>query len=634
MKPRIFKTLSLALVLFSTTILFGFFGHSAKAAANFVAGRIIDDVVFFAPNSMSAGQIQAFLNSKVPTCDTNGSQPSEFGGGTRAQYGTSRGNPPPYICLKDYSQSVPAVAGDSFCGGSITAGTKTAAQIIYEVGSACGINPQALIVLLQKEQALVTDDWPWPVQYRSATGYGCPDTAACDSQYYGFFNQVYQAAHQYQRYAKQPDFFSYQANGTFFIKYNPDANCGGSNVFLQNQATAGLYNYTPYQPNQAALDSGYGSAPPCGSYGNRNFWKYFTDWFGSTTAVNGSIQLAQGLQLSKSSSAYVNDNITASFQVKNTASFDIDAGGLGVCARMNGQYYDFGFIDHVTVPANGTKSLSFSKRLDSTGNLSIFICSYNSALGWDSDRYPYDMTGSMARQASLSVSDNPLMVSGLIIGPANFSINQAVTAYLSIKNLSSSDINIGSLGVAARDPNGNNVDFPLKNDVVIPAGSQSDLTWTRNFTVPGNYTFWVMHWNGVWDRSYPHSASESIIRQLSWPVLENPLITTGVTLSPSNPAKGQAVTATITIRNVSSSPINIGSLVAAGRDPSGSNVDFPLENDFTIPAGGTKTYSEQRVFNSSGSYKFYIAHWNGVWDTNYPKSIDTSVIRQLTLGIN
>src|SRR5690606_8182666 len=42
-----------------------------------------------------------------------------------------------------------------------------------------------------------------------------------------------------------------------------------------------LYNYTPYQPNAAALSAGWGTAP-CGAYGNRNFYLYFTGWFGST----------------------------------------------------------------------------------------------------------------------------------------------------------------------------------------------------------------------------------------------------------------------------------------------------------------------------------------------------------------
>lgn len=257
---------------------------SALSGSDFNSGRIIDDALFFNSNTMGPSDVQAFLNSKVPSCDTNGTQPR--GGTTRAAYGTSQGYPPPYTCLKDYAQAIPNKGPDAYCTGGIGSGTKSAALIIYEVGQACGVSPKVLIVLLQKEQSLITDDWPWSIQYRSATGYGCPDTAPCDAEYYGFFNQVYNAAHQFQRYAKQPDLFNYGGGRTSYVQYNPNAGCGGGNVGMQNQATAGLYNYTPYQPNAAALSNLYGTGDGCSAYGNRNFWRMYNDWFGPTyTAV-------------------------------------------------------------------------------------------------------------------------------------------------------------------------------------------------------------------------------------------------------------------------------------------------------------------------------------------------------------
>ncbi|MBA3757275.1 hypothetical protein H0X09_00185 [Candidatus Saccharibacteria bacterium] len=253
---------------------------SALSGSDWQAGRIIDDAIFFNPNTMNPGDIQTFLNTKVPVCDTNGTK-IYSGSMTRAEYGTSRGNPPPYTCLKDYSQAIPAKSPDAYCGGSVSAGSKSAAQIIYDVAQACGVSAKAMIVLLQKEQSLVTDDWPWNIQYRSATGYGCPDTAPCDAEYYGFFNQVYNAARQFQRYAKQPNLYNFGGGRTSFVQYNPNAGCGGTDVSMQNQATAGLYNYTPYQPNVSALNNLYGSGDSCGAYGNRNFWRMYIDWFGS-----------------------------------------------------------------------------------------------------------------------------------------------------------------------------------------------------------------------------------------------------------------------------------------------------------------------------------------------------------------
>ena len=55
---------------------------------------------------------------------------------------------------------------------------------------------------------------------------------------------------------------------------------------MVNQATANVYYYTPYQPNSTALAAGYGTGDSCSAYGNRNFYNYFTDWFGSTRATN------------------------------------------------------------------------------------------------------------------------------------------------------------------------------------------------------------------------------------------------------------------------------------------------------------------------------------------------------------
>jgi hypothetical protein len=254
----------------------------ALSGGEFQANRIIDDGVFFNSGTMSVQDIQNFLNAKVPTCDTSGSQSFNGGSQTRAQWAAANGKPtPPYTCLKNYSQTISDKAPDSFCGGFIGAGTKSAAQLIKEVSVACSVNPEVILVLLQKEQSLITDDWPWPRQYEAATGYACPDTAPCDPEFAGFFKQVYYGARQYQRYAKQADLFNYRAGQTSYVAYSPNGACSGTNLNIANQATAGLYNYTPYQPNPAALNNLYGTGDGCSAYGNRNFWRMFNDWFGS-----------------------------------------------------------------------------------------------------------------------------------------------------------------------------------------------------------------------------------------------------------------------------------------------------------------------------------------------------------------
>ena len=275
---RILPWVAFGIVSLFAALLFLVILPSDKAKADvpgWNAGKIIDDYVFTNSGSMSAQQIQNFLNSKVPVCDTNGTQVSEFGGGTRAQWAAARGYSPPFTCLKDFSE-----------------GGKSSAQIIYDAAQEFQINPQVLIVLLQKEQSLITDTWPIPgsSQYRTATGYGCPDTAPCDSQYYGLTNQVRWSARMFRAIMNaSPTWYTPYVVGNNYIQYSPNSSCGGTTVNIQNRSTQALYNYTPYQPNPGALAAGWGQAS-CGAYGNRNFYLYFTDWFGSTYTPDFSAQ--------------------------------------------------------------------------------------------------------------------------------------------------------------------------------------------------------------------------------------------------------------------------------------------------------------------------------------------------------
>ncbi len=253
--------------------------QSSAYTAGFSAGRIIDDSVMANKDTMNAGDIQNFLNAKVATCDTNGQQNSEYGGSdlngdgriqrwewAQGKYGQST-----FPCLKDYA------ASDG----------RSAAQVIYDAAQKYSVNPQVILVLLQKEQSLVTDTWPLNIQYRSATGYGCPDTAACDSQYYGLVNQIDRASKMFRAIldnVPQSQWYTPYVLGNNYIQYNPNASCRGSTVYIETRATQALYNYTPYQPNSYALSGGTSSSyPNCGAFGNLNFYSYFTDWFGPST---------------------------------------------------------------------------------------------------------------------------------------------------------------------------------------------------------------------------------------------------------------------------------------------------------------------------------------------------------------
>ncbi len=244
-------------------------GIVKTSLAGFSAGNIISDAVFTNKSTMTEAQIQSFFNGKVSRC-----------------LGGTDENGRPIVCLKDFKITSVNRPADAYCSGYTGAPNESAARIIYKVAQSCNINPQVLIVMLQKEQGLVTHIWPSAWRYDKALGQGCPDTAPCDPNFVGFFHQIYGAARQMQIYMEGKWFQWYAPGNTWGILYHPNSSCGRGNVHVENKATSALYYYTPYQPNAAALRAGYGEGDGCSSYGNRNFYNYFTDWFGPTRIAN------------------------------------------------------------------------------------------------------------------------------------------------------------------------------------------------------------------------------------------------------------------------------------------------------------------------------------------------------------
>jgi len=238
----------------------------ALDGSKFDPGLIISDSVFFDFGTMTVDDIQRFLESQVPEC---------------------KSGPNGMPCLRNFKADTPEKQADpGKCAYMAAKKNVSAAQIIYDIARACGINPRVLLVTLQKEQGLVQASIPSPYMYRAAMGYGCPDSdpAICGKVWVGLFNQLYKAAGQFQWYGDPNGSFTYLRPGrTVSIDYNEVAskNCGKRTFLLKSQATANLYYYTPYTPNDAALNNLRGAGDRCSAYGNRNFWRFYWDWFGS-----------------------------------------------------------------------------------------------------------------------------------------------------------------------------------------------------------------------------------------------------------------------------------------------------------------------------------------------------------------
>lgn len=227
---------------------------------DFNPGNIISNTQFFNGSAMNQEEIQAFLDEKGAEC-------------------TERG------CLRNATFSTEPRAASDYCTEYKGSSKQKASAIIADAATACNASPKVLLTMLQKEQQLVTaTKTPSEFRFKAAMGLSCPDDDSCDPRYSGFFRQVFGSAERYQYYVRHEDQYGFHAGTLNYVQFNPDAACGGSEIYIENTATALLYIYTPYQPNLAALEAGAGEGDACSTYGNRNFSIIYSGWFGDPRA--------------------------------------------------------------------------------------------------------------------------------------------------------------------------------------------------------------------------------------------------------------------------------------------------------------------------------------------------------------
>lgn len=275
------------ITFFAVLAILGSTSHMALAALpvdrGFDPNQLISDSAFKNKNAMSASEIQKFLDSKDSVLANTSSSFLEM--------------------LKEPigNTSLAGVLEDNNLGSS----RRTAAQLIHDVSVQSGINPQVILVTLQKEQSLITgrqtnsnDQLQRALDY--AMGFGCPDSQPCGELYKGFYFQLFGnidsesnrylgAARSLMRSATTPGgrgpFYNGAAAkiGDTIVLANTLGGYEGvqanQTVTLENGATAALYRYTPHVFN-----------------GNYNFWRYMKDWFGT-----GSRDSAGGKSLGEGS---------------------------------------------------------------------------------------------------------------------------------------------------------------------------------------------------------------------------------------------------------------------------------------------------------------------------------------------
>ncbi|GGM07796.1 hypothetical protein GCM10011594_29700 [Nakamurella endophytica] len=236
---------------------------TGTGSTTFDPGNIISDAVFYNATAMTRTQVDQFVTTQGAACTSS-------------------------YCLKNVRLTTPNTPADAYCAAYTGGTNETFGAVLAKLSVACKINPQVMLVTLQKESALLTRTDVSAASYAAAYGWHCPDTgpggtANCDPAYAGLFNQTKGMARQWARYRVDPGKYNFHAGQTATILWNVvESGCGGAPVYIRNQATASLYNYTPYQPNAASLAAYPGVGDKCSTYGNRNFFFLFQKYFGST----------------------------------------------------------------------------------------------------------------------------------------------------------------------------------------------------------------------------------------------------------------------------------------------------------------------------------------------------------------
>ncbi len=158
---------------------------------------------------------------------------------------------------------------------------KYVSDIIFEASRNYQINPKFLLVTLQKEQSLITDDTPTQRQLDWATGYavcdGCYISDPKVQKYKGVGKQIDGAAGVIRWYYDNQD-------RPMVKKKDTPIRIDNTDVTPSSWATAFLYTYTPHL------------------HGNANFWRIWNTWF-SQVYPNGTL-----LQSISSSSYWLIDN--------------------------------------------------------------------------------------------------------------------------------------------------------------------------------------------------------------------------------------------------------------------------------------------------------------------------------------
>ena len=121
----------------------------ATTGSGFDPGNIISDAVFYNTAAMTVEQIRVFMRAEGEGCDGA-------------------------YCLKNLPMTTASQPADRYCAAYQGGTNEDAATVIAKFSTACGINPQVMLVTLQKESGLLSPDRPTAVHLQRGLGLALP----------------------------------------------------------------------------------------------------------------------------------------------------------------------------------------------------------------------------------------------------------------------------------------------------------------------------------------------------------------------------------------------------------------------------------------------------------------------------
>jgi hypothetical protein len=207
------------------------------------------------------------------------------------------------------------------------------------------------------------------------------------------------------------------------------------------------------------------------------------------------------------------------------------------------------------------------------------------------------------------------------LSSTNIQVNQSVNARFRVRNDGGQSITVRFFGVKGRHSSGATYDFLWIENKTFQPGEEFQYDVNRSFDRAGSYSLTPNYspdgssWSDL--KFANGSASYTTLTVASAPITLTPTrtptqITTpgrviligGLTISPSNPTRGQNVNAKFRVKNDGGQPYTMRFFGVKGRHSSGAVYDFLWMENFTLQPGQEFQYDVNRTFDRTGSFTF------------------------------